>query len=66
MTKNEVALMMLKGAIVDMKQEDQDKIYAIAGQFKDIMDDSRDNDEEAFAQLAISLVGIETAVSMGA
>jgi len=66
MTENEVALMMLKGAIVDMKQEDQDKIYAIAGQFKDIMDDSRDNDEEAFAQLAISLVGIETAVSMGA
>lgn len=66
MTENKLALLVLKDAISEMGQEDQDKINAIAGQFRDVMDDSKDNDEEEFAQLAISLVGIETAVELGA
>lgn len=65
MTESELALLIVKGTISEMDKDDQDKIDGIIGQYNDIMDDSKDNDEEHFAQLALTVVGLETAVAMG-
>jgi hypothetical protein len=66
MTENKVALLVLKDTISEMEQEDQDKINAYAGQIQDILDDSKDNGEPEYGQLAITLIGLKTAVAMGA
>lgn len=61
MTENEVALMMLKGTIADLPQEDQDEIKDRAEKLRTIL--GEDNKEHG--QLAMTLIGLEMAVEIG-
>jgi len=65
MTENTLALMVLKGTISELPQEDQDKIKDYAGRIQAIMLESADKGKEEYGQLAITLVGLETAVALG-
>ena len=68
MTQNKIALLIMKETIDGFDGEDKDKIVAYAEIFRKLVTDAKELDEgnEALAAIAISLVGLETAVSLEA
>lgn len=56
MTQEEQMLLLIKGAISDLSQEEQDDIRGIANIFRNMV-------KESHAMLAFALVGAELAVS---
>jgi len=67
MTQSKMALLMLKDTIEGLEQEEQDRIHGYADKIRGIMAEAKEagEEDEAMSQLAISLVGIETAVALG-
>ena len=68
MTENKMALLMLKKTLEGLEQEQQDSINEMADKFRAIMDGAKESESEGaetMSQLAISLVGLETAVALG-
>ena len=61
MTENEAALMMLKGTIVDLPQEDQNAIKDRAEKLRTILNE----ENKEHGQLAITLIGLEMAIEIG-
>jgi hypothetical protein len=63
-----MALLVLKDTLEGLSQEEQDKINIYAIDLRKVMTTATECGEEdkAMSQLAISLVGLETAVAMGA
>lgn len=65
-TQSEIGLTMLKGTLVDMPQEDQDKVKAYAVDLRKVMDAANEKGDESHMQLAVSFVGLEMAIAAGA
>lgn len=63
MTENEIGLTMLRGTIAGFPQDDQDKINGYAADIRNILIFAKASDDETYAQLAISLAGLEVVVA---
>jgi hypothetical protein len=64
MTESKAALFMLKGTISELEQDEQDKIAIYIAEHREIMAMAKELNEEELSQLAMTVIGLEMAVSL--